>query len=127
MVLRVERRCAEAISEYEAVLASYRNSAYSFSNIGVCKLFTGSIEETIRLVERAIRLSPRDPFALGSWCQTIGFVHLLQSRTGEAIVGLERARNHSPAISNIHAQLASAYALMARPNAPPPNSPKLGG
>jgi TolB-like protein/Flp pilus assembly protein TadD len=110
-VLRVQRRCAKAISEYEAVLASDRNSASSFLNIGVCKLFTGSIEETIPLVERAIRLSPRDPFALGTWYQTIGFVHLLQSRTDEAIIWLEKARNHSPALSNIHAQLASAYAL----------------
>jgi adenylate cyclase len=110
-VLRVQRRCAEAISEYEAVLASDRNSASSFLNIGVCKLFTGSIEETIPLVERAIRLSPRDPFALGTWYQTIGFVHLLQSRTDEAIIWLEKARNHSPALSHIRAQLASAYAL----------------
>jgi len=111
LVLRIQRRCAEAIPEFEAALASDRNSPYPFSNIGQCKLFTGSIDETIPLVERAIRLSPRDPFALGAWYQTIGFVHLLQSRTGEAIAWLERARNHSPAVPNIHAQLASAFAL----------------
>jgi len=70
-----------------------------------------SIDETIPLVERAIRLSPRDPFALGTWYQTIGLVHLLQSRTDEAIVWSEKARNHSPALSINHAQLASAYAL----------------
>jgi adenylate cyclase len=110
-VLRVQRRYAEAISEYEAVLASDRNSVYSFYNIGQCKLFTGSIEEAIPLTERAIRLSPRDPFALGSWYQQIGLVHLLQSRTGEAIIWLEKARNHSPAHSGIRANLASAYAL----------------
>ncbi|HMD64344.1 MAG TPA: winged helix-turn-helix domain-containing tetratricopeptide repeat protein [Stellaceae bacterium] len=110
-VLRVQRRYAEAISEYEAVLASDRNSAYSFYNIGQCKLFTGLIEETIPLTERAIRLSPRDPFALGSWYQQIGLVHLLQSRTDEAIIWLEKARNHSPAHSGIRANLASAYAL----------------
>jgi TolB-like protein/Tfp pilus assembly protein PilF len=111
LVLRIQRRCAEAIPEFETALASDRNSPFPFSNIGQCKLFTGSIEETIPLVERAIRLSPRDPFALGVWYQTIGFVHLLQSRTGEAIAWLEKARNHSPAVPNIHAQLASAYAL----------------
>ena len=110
-VLRVQRRYAEAISEYEAVLASDRNSVYSFYNIGQCKLFTGLIEETIPLTERAIRLSPRDPFALGSWYQQIGLVHLLQSRTDEAIIWLEKARNHSPAHSGIRANLASAYAL----------------
>lgn len=35
----------------------------------------------------------------------------LQSSTKEAIVWLEKARNHSPALPGIHAQLASAYAL----------------
>jgi len=38
-------------------------------------------------------------------------VHLLQSRTDEAIIWLEKARNHSPAHSGIRANLASAYAL----------------
>jgi tetratricopeptide (TPR) repeat protein len=93
------------------VLSSNPNSAYSFFNIATCKFATGSIEETIPLVERAIRLSPRDPFALGTWYQIIGVVHLLRSRTDEAIVWFEKARHHSPALSGIHAQLASAYAL----------------
>jgi len=110
-VLRAQRRCAEAIPEYEAVLAYNRNSAYSYFNIANCKLFTGSIEETIPLVERAIRLSPRDPFALATWYQTIGLVHLLQSRTDEAILWSEKARSHSPALSNIRATLAAAYAI----------------
>ena len=35
----------------------------------------------------------------------------LQSRTDDAILLLERARNHIPAHSTIHADLASAYAL----------------
>jgi len=87
------------------------NAAYSFFNIGQCKLVTGSIDETIPLTERAIRLSPRDPFALGTWYLQIGFVHLLQSRTNEALIWLEKARSHSPAHSIIRASLASAYAL----------------
>jgi len=61
-------------------------------------------------VERAIRLSPRDP-NLGIWCQTIGWVHLLQSRTEEAIIWFEKGRNAAPTHPNLHAQLASAYAL----------------
>jgi len=38
-------------------------------------------------------------------------VHLLQSRTHEAVGWLERARSANPAHPNIHAQLASAYGL----------------
>jgi tetratricopeptide (TPR) repeat protein len=41
----------------------------------------------------------------------IGLVHLLQSRTDEAILWFERARNANPALAAVHAYLASAYAL----------------
>jgi hypothetical protein len=57
--------------------------------LGECKFYTGSIEEMIPLQERAIRLSPRDPF-IGNWYQRIGVVHLLQSCIEEAIVWSKR-------------------------------------
>jgi hypothetical protein len=38
-------------------------------------------------------------------------MHLLQSRTDEAIIWLEKARNAAPAHSIYRADLASAYAL----------------
>jgi TolB-like protein/class 3 adenylate cyclase len=109
-LLRAQGRYAEAIPEYETVLALDRNLVFAFFALGQCKLFTGSIEETIPLVERAIRLSPRDP-ELGPWYHVIGQVHLLESRTAEAIIWLEKARNHTAAQSLIRAWLASAYAL----------------
>jgi adenylate cyclase len=109
-LLRAQRRYAEAIPEYETVLALDRNLVYSFFALGQCKLYTGSIDETIPLVERAIRLSPRDP-ELGVWYSNIGLVHLLQSRTDEAIIWLEKARNAAPAHPSFRANLASAYGL----------------
>jgi tetratricopeptide (TPR) repeat protein len=110
--LRAQRRYAEAIPEYESVLASDRNSVRALYLLGLCKLYTGSIEETIPLTERAMRLSPHDP-GLGPWCLNIGRVHLLQSRVDEAIAWMERARHHSPASPGIRAELAAAYALNA--------------
>ena len=38
-------------------------------------------------------------------------MHLLQSRTDEAILWLEKARNANPVLPLPHASLASAYAL----------------
>jgi predicted Zn-dependent protease len=38
-------------------------------------------------------------------------VHLIQSRTDEAILWLENARSANPRLANIHARLAAAYAL----------------
>ena len=109
-VLRAQRRFAEAIPEYETAIAANRNLVSALHALGQCKLYTGSIDEAIPLAEQAICLSPRDP-QLGVWYLTIGLVHLLQSRTDEAIVWLERARGHSPAHPGIRAGLASAYAL----------------
>jgi TolB-like protein/Tfp pilus assembly protein PilF len=110
LVLRVQRRSEEAIPEFEAAILANRNWAGALSNLGWCKLYTGAMEEAISVHERAIRLSPRDPY-IGTWYQSIGTAHLLQSRTDEAIVWLEKARSASPGLPNIHASLASAYAL----------------
>jgi adenylate cyclase len=109
-VLRAQNRYYDAIPEYETVLALDRNWVSAYHHIGQCKLLTGSIEEAIPFVEQAIRLSPRDP-EIGLFYDRIGLVHLLQSRTDEAIAWLEKARNATPAHSGIRANLASAYAF----------------
>jgi adenylate cyclase len=57
-LLRARKRCAEAIPEFEMVIASNCNSSGALHALGVCKLLTGSIDETIPLEEQAIRLSP---------------------------------------------------------------------
>jgi TolB-like protein/DNA-binding winged helix-turn-helix (wHTH) protein len=109
-VLRAQRRYAEAITEYETVLALDRNWVFAYFALGQCKFHTGSLEEAIPLIERAIQLSPRDS-QLGVWFEMIGDVHLLQGRTDQAIIWLEKARNHTPAHSIIRADLAAAYGL----------------
>jgi|307.fasta_scaffold28848_2 hypothetical protein len=74
------------------------------------KFRIGSIEEVIPLPQKAIRISPRDPY-IGYFYNMIAFVDLLQSRTDEAIVWTEGARNANPARPYLHAILVSAYAL----------------
>jgi adenylate cyclase len=109
-LLRARGRIEEAIPEYETALALDRNSVGALHGLALCELFTGAIEETIPLEEQAIRLSPRDP-VIGNRYGVIGTVHLLQSRTDEAIVWLEKARSAIPGTPVVHAYLASAYAL----------------
>src|SRR6202023_3140915 len=98
------------IPELERVIASNRNSAGALFALGHCKLTTGSIDEAIPLEEQAIRLGPRDPYVFNRYL-VIGQVHLLQSRTEEAIVWLEKARTGNPGSRFPHMWLASAYAL----------------
>ena len=109
-VLRAQGRPAEAIPEYETVLAFNRNWVLAITSLGWCKFLTGSLEEMIPAHEQAIRLSPRDPL-IGNWYGQIGRAHLLQSRTDEAILWLEKARNTNPGQPEFHAALGAAYAL----------------
>jgi TolB-like protein/class 3 adenylate cyclase len=113
-LLRAQHRFEEATPEYETALAFNRNWLAALNALAQCKLYTGSMEEVIPLAEQAIRLSPRDP-QIGIWCNRFGQVHLLQSRTDEAILWLERARRANSQLSYVHANLASAYALKGEP------------
>jgi TolB-like protein/class 3 adenylate cyclase len=109
-LLRADGHCDEAIPEFERVISSNRNSSGSFFQLAVCKLLTGAIDETIPLEEQSIRLGPRDPDIFNRYL-VIGQVHLLQSRTEEAINWLEKARSANSASAFPHSWLASAYAI----------------
>jgi adenylate cyclase len=109
-VLRAQKRWEEAIPEYEAVLALDHNWSGALTNLGWCKLYTGSIEEVLPLVEQAIRLDPRNP-DIGVRYYLIGTVHLLQSQIDEAIIWFEKARSAMPATPFHYSRLAAAYAL----------------
>jgi TolB-like protein len=109
-VLHAQGRDEEAVPEFETALALNRNMVGALHELGSCKLFTGSIDEVIPLVEEAICLSPRDP-DIGLRYFQIGSVHLLQSRIDEAIIWLEKARNATGANARVRAWLASAFGL----------------
>jgi TolB-like protein/class 3 adenylate cyclase/Tfp pilus assembly protein PilF len=109
-VLRARHQFEAAISEYETVITLDRNSVWALAALGLCKLFTGEIDEVIPALEHAIRLSPRDPNIANRFLP-IGMVHLVQSRTAEAILWLEKARSANPRLAGPHAWLASAHGL----------------
>src|SRR5262249_42529043 len=104
--LKASGRYEEAIPAFEVVVEFNTNSVQALANLGQCKLVVGSIDEAIALQEQVIRLSPRDPFN-GNRYFTIGYAHLLQSRTDEAIGWLEHGRKLSPRVAFTHASLAA--------------------
>jgi TolB-like protein/Tfp pilus assembly protein PilF len=109
-LLNAQHRIEEAIPEYETALASNRNWTLVIATLGWLKFMAGLLDDAIPPQEQALRLSPRDSL-IGVWYQRIGIVHLLQSRTDEAIPWLEKARSANPVHQQFHAWLASAYAL----------------
>ena len=110
-VLRMQNRWGEAISEYETALALGHNMVYAMLGLGWCRLYFGSLDEVIPIVEQAIRLSPRDPL-IGYFYYLIGTVHLLQSHIDEALVWLEKSCHALPGYPIGRSRLAAAYALI---------------
>ena len=109
-LLANQRRCEDAIPEYEKVLAVYRNAGVAAA-LGYCKFLTGGSDaEAIELQEQAIRLSPRDPSIAFRYAQ-IGLVHLFYSHPDQAIPWLEKARRADPRYSGARWYLACAYGL----------------
>ena len=106
-----QRRCEDAVPEFEMALAVDRNAVSALANLGWCKFLAGgSGDEAIQLIEQAIRLSPRDPSIAGRYYR-IGLVHLLLSCTDQAIVWIEKARSTDPGSAAPHYFLAAAYGL----------------
>jgi len=110
-VRQMQRRYAEAISEYETALALNRNLVYAIWALGRCKTSIGKIDESIPFQEQAIRLGPRDS-GISEHYFRIGEAHLLQSRLDQAIAWLEKSCRASPEVWYVHAWLAAAYALI---------------
>jgi adenylate cyclase len=109
-LLRAQHRYEVAIPEFEAAIALDRNSVIALASVGACKFFTGALEEVIPAQQQAIRLSPRDPY-IANWFWRIGMVHLLRSRTDEAILWIVKARSANSQLAGPHAWLAAAYGL----------------
>jgi len=110
-VLQMQRRNAEAISEYETALALNRNLVSAIWALGRCKTSIGKIDESIPFQEQAIPLGPRDS-GISEHYFRIGEAHLLQSRLDQAIAWLEKSHRTSPEVWYVHAWLAAACALM---------------
>jgi adenylate cyclase len=109
-ILRCQNQFEAAIPEFEVAIALDRNWAAAVAALGLCKFFAGSIDDAIPAQEQALRLSPRDP-RIANWYWRIGMVHLLRSRTDEAILWIEKAQGENPGAAGPHAWLASAYSL----------------
>ena len=110
LLLRAQHQYAEAVSEYEVAISFNRNWASAYADLGWCKFLAGFVDEAAPLMERAADLSPRDP-QTGNWDSRIGLVYLVQSRTDDAILWLERARGAAPELPWVHLRLAAAYGL----------------
>jgi len=103
-------RFADAIPEYEIYLTANPNAVGAMPHLAWCKFMTGAADEAMPLLEKAIRLSPRDPY-LFLWYARLGTVHFFQGRLDEAILWLDKSRRANPSFPMSHALLSAAYGL----------------
>ena len=128
--LRARRRFAEAIPEYETALAGNPNWVIALHTLGQCKLYTGSIEETIPLRTASDPAQPSRSRArrlvLADWVCASAFG--LNGETERAAAELAEARRLSA--DDRHSSIARLRALRtfrvcrrSAPSARPPISP----
>jgi TolB-like protein/Flp pilus assembly protein TadD len=112
-VLFAQMKLEAALDEYAKVIELGRNWPHAYARTGLLKALLGRPEETFRLIEKAIRLSPRDS-NLGEWYIHIGVARFMMDQLEEAIIWLRRATEANPEIALSSLILASACSLAGR-------------
>jgi adenylate cyclase len=110
---RLRQRSQAAHDAFQTAVALNPNFASAYAQLGATALELGRPEETVAAIERAIRLSPRDP-NLGRWLAYAGMAELHLGRYDEAVSWLARALETGTPVARHHAYLAAALALAGR-------------
>jgi adenylate cyclase len=107
---RSQGALTEARIEFETAIALNRNDVGAFFQLGLTLIFLGEPEAAISHIEKAIRLSPRDPY-LATFLVALGAGRLLLGDVDQAIDLLRRARVRNPRYWYVHVWLAGALGL----------------
>ena len=104
---------AAAFAAFEAALAASPSSALTYILGSVVLAWAGEAERAIEWGERAIRLSPFDPWAFAAFHSlTLGHFH--RGRFEEAVKAAHKAVQSNPAHSISHMLLVAALAKLGR-------------
>lgn len=112
-LFRLQRRPDAAREAFRTVIALNPNFAPGHAQLAIAELELGHPEAVLPSVEKAMRLSPRDP-SLGPWLAFAGMAELHNGNPAEAIEWLERAIDTGTPVALHRAYLASALALSGR-------------
>ena len=110
MLRRSQKRLSEARIEAARAVALDHNNSAALYELGLDDMFLGRPEAAILHIEKAIRLSPRDPF-VSAMHYGLGRCHLFLGRLDEAIELFERVRAERPRHWDLHMWLAGSFAL----------------
>ena len=111
--LFAQRKLEMALQEYATVIELGHGWGMAYARMGIINALLGQPEETRRLVDKAIRLSPRDG-NLGEWYYHIGIASFMMDQLGDTILWLRRSIEADPELGFNHCALAAAYSLDGR-------------
>ena len=112
-VLLAQGKLEAAFAEYAVVIELDRHWPIAYARMGMINALLGRPEETFHLVERAVRLSPRDA-GVGEWYAYIGIARFMLDQLDEAILWLRRSIEAAPGIGINRYNLAAVLALAGR-------------
>jgi TolB-like protein/DNA-binding winged helix-turn-helix (wHTH) protein len=99
----------------QKLIDEYPNNPAGYHELAVVRRNTGRFDEAIGLFEKAIRLNPRAPAALGSWTLSVAICSVMAGRDHEALLWADRAKAGEAALGSqkqqqLLAMRAAAYA-----------------
>jgi TolB-like protein/class 3 adenylate cyclase/tetratricopeptide (TPR) repeat protein len=112
-VLYAQTKLEAALVEYAKVIELGPNWPTAYARSGFLNALLGRPEETSRLVEKAIRMSPSDG-NLGEFYLYIGLAQFMMDQLEEAIIWLRRSIEANPELGISYGALASACSLAGR-------------
>jgi TolB-like protein/DNA-binding winged helix-turn-helix (wHTH) protein/Tfp pilus assembly protein PilF len=114
-LLRLQQRTQAAHETFQKVVSINPNFAPGHAQLGLTAIELGRPDEAIPSVERAMRLSPRDP-NLEHWFGFIGMAEFHRGNLADAISRMARAINGETSTPTAlqHAYYVSALALAGR-------------
>jgi adenylate cyclase len=110
---RMNQQFEKGLLHFQKAIALNRSYANALVNIGFTKRFMGRPAECLPDLEKAFRLSPKDP-QLGQWYRYYGSCLLDLRRYEQSIEWLYAALAADPSVEFVYRSLISALAHMGR-------------
>lgn len=106
-----KKQYEQALVEAQEAIALDPNDADGYGRLGAILIFAGQPEESIRLIEKVIRLNPRYSFF---YLNNLGLAYLAAGRLEEALVPLKRLLTRNPNMMIAHVNIAICYVELGR-------------
>ncbi|MEM7445046.1 MAG: adenylate/guanylate cyclase domain-containing protein [Pseudomonadota bacterium] len=100
------RQHDEAIEDARKLIEIEPGSADSYANLAGTVMFAGAPDQTVALIEKAVRLNPFYPAYYDIY---VGLAHLILGQAEDAIEALNRSIVRNPDSMYAHIYLASSY------------------